>query len=210
MAIDKFFKKVKKEIDVIKGDATKDKFFSSQRDYDSKEAALEGLKRAKEKLFHVNGWSNLPGIASRFRVYDAQGNPIPSGIANQGDFLFINLPGPTPETWVQVIDHKLEKEAAEFTVRPSHDPREQEEKKKEIEHFFADEATSTFKVELKDTTLFAYEIGEKESINNKGKEAGGHQLVNTLIAIGGWLLFQEIQWQKLTSYLVHNIEVEDT
>jgi hypothetical protein len=73
----------------------------------------------------------------------------------------------------------------------------------QVAHFFGGEATSTFRVELKGNTLVASEIGRDERINNQGDEAGGRAVVNTLIAEGGWALFQEMQWKKLTDYLAH-------
>jgi hypothetical protein len=56
-------------------------------------------------------------------------------------------------------------------------------------------------------TLFAFEIGKNEGINNQGEDAGDRKLINTLIAEGGWAGFQELQWKKLTDYLVHRIEI---
>ena len=208
MSLGDFIKNIKTEVKVIKGEETKDKLFKSQHDYPDRETALAAFQRSKSKLFNVNKWSDLPGISSGFKVYSAEGTPKASGMPVIGDFIYIDLPGPTPETWVKVIDLKDETEEAEFTVSPSHDPREKGEKAQEVEHFFADEATSTFRVELIGTTIFAYEIGKEEGINNEGKKAGGRQIINTLIAIGGWIAIQEMQWRKLTDYLVNKIEAE--
>lgn len=72
----------------------------------------------------------------------------------------------------------------------------------DTDHFFTSAATSTFKVERKKETIYAYEIGKNEFINNK-EESGGRGLINTLIAEGGWAGFQKLQWKKLTNYLVH-------
>lgn len=208
MNLKKIVNKVKTEVKVIKGDETKDKFFSSSNTFPDKDEAVRAFLRSKEKLFHVNSWSDLPGIASGFKLYNVQGAEKSSDIPQVGDFIYIDLPGPSPETWVEVVDIKEKDNLAEFTVRPSHDPRELKKDEKGVEHFFADEATSTFRVTLDGNTIHACEIGLKEGINNHGKEAGGRELVNTVIAVGGWLLFQEIQWRKLTEYLVHKIELD--
>lgn len=98
MKIGVLLKKVWTEIKVILGYAAKDKLFSSQRIYPHKEGAARGFQKAKQKLFHVNNWSNLPGVTSGFTVYTAKGKEKPSGIPEVGDFIFIDLPGPTPET----------------------------------------------------------------------------------------------------------------
>ncbi|WP_224996469.1 hypothetical protein [Cesiribacter sp. SM1] len=209
MGIGDFVNKIKTEVKVIKGDETKDKLFSSTNHFSSIDEAVKEFLRSKEKLFHVNDWSKLPGISSGFKLYDAHGAVKETAIPQVGDFIFIDLPGPSPETWVEVIDVKEEADWAEFTVSPSHDPREQGKEVREVEHFFADEATSTFRVERKDNAISACEIGMEEGVNNRGKEAGGREIVNTVIAVGGWILFQEIQWRKLTDYLVHKIELEE-
>ena len=206
MGIKDFLKDIKKEIKVVKGEAAKDKLYSSQRLFTNPEEAIRQFKRSRDKLFDVNKWSDLPGISSGFKMYTASGEVKASGNPEIGDFILIDLPGPTPETWVEVIDRKEREGLAEFTVRPSPDPREKGEKVRDVEHFFSDEATSTFRVELKDNTLYACEIGKEEAPNNKSEKAGGRGLVNTVIAMGGWMAFQEMQWNKLTDYLVHHIE----
>ncbi len=209
MSVGDFINKIKTEFKVLTGEETKDKFFDSRNDFIHRDVAVREFQRSKEKLFHVNKWSNLPGIASGFKVFDDQGLEKPQGIPQLGDYILIDLPGPAPDTWVKVIDVLEEEEMAEFTVNPSHDPRKKEEKKEEVDHFFADEATSTFRVMLQDASIYAFEIGKEEGINNKGKKAGGRQLINTVIAVGGWMAFQEMQWRKLTDYLVHKIEIEE-
>ncbi|EMR03530.1 hypothetical protein [Cesiribacter andamanensis] len=209
MSISSFIKNIRTEVNVIRGKETKDKYFSSRRRYRDRQTAEWAYALSRDKLFAVNDWSKLPGVSSSFRVYDGQGNIKAKGMPELGDFIFINLPGPSPEAWVEVIDLVDEDYWAEFTVSPSHDPRERGEKEEEIEHFFADEATSTFRVALSGTTLTASETGQEEGVNNQGKEAGGKELVNTLVAVGGWIAFQEIQWRKLTDYLVHKIELEE-
>lgn len=208
MGIKSIVKNIGRQVRVIKGEETTDKFFSSRHTYKDRQSAEWALALAKEKLFQVNSWSDLPGISSRFRVYDPKGNIKTSGVPELGDYIFINLPGPSPETWVTVLDLQEEETWAEFTVSPSNDPTKKGEEKERVEHFFADEATSTFRVALDGNTLTASEIGKEEGINNRGKQAGGREIVNTLIAVGGWMAFQEIQWRKLTDYLVHKLELE--
>ncbi len=92
-----------------------------------------------------------------------------------------------------------------FTVSPSENPQEKENNQ-ETKHFFTQDATSTFQVELQGKRIIAKEIGKDEAINNQGDEAGSRAMINTLIAEGGWAVFQKIQWQKLTDYLVHEID----
>src|SRR5690606_24378400 len=89
-----------------------------------------------------------------------------------GNYVKIVLPAPALENWVNVIDIKEHENSAEFTVSPSPNPTAKKEGQEEIEHFFIDEATSTFKVELQNKTLYAYKIRENEGINNGDAEDG--------------------------------------
>lgn len=208
MGLKNIFTTLKEEVKVVEGEATKDKQYSGHKEFPDRETAVREFERSKEKLFDVNRWSRMPGITSGFQLYTPDGKPKPKGLPEKGDFMMIDLPGPAPENWVVVTDIKNEKESAEFTVSPSQDPRDEGDEAKEVEHFFSDGSTSTFKTEIKGTTIYAWEIGRNEGINNEGKKAGDREVVNTLIAEGGWALFQKIQWEKLTSYLVHETEIE--
>lgn len=188
---------------MVKGEATKDKIYSSQNNFPNRETAVREFERSKAKLFNVNSWSKLSRFTSEFELYKQNGQRSMEEKPEVGDFIRILLPGPSPENWVKVTDINISNEAAEFTVSPSEDPRE---KDGDIEHFFIKEATSTFKVELRGNSIHAFEIGKNEGINNKGYEAGDREVMNTLLAEGGWVAFQEIQWKKLTEYLVHKEE----
>jgi hypothetical protein len=208
MGIKDVFNKIKKEKKILEGEESRNTSYSSQQDFPDRATALQEFERSKQKLFDVNKWSDMPGLTSRFVLYNARGQQKTDNKPALGDFLLIDLPGPTPENWVKVTDIKVEEELAEFTVSPSPDPRSTGEERKEVEHFFADQATSTFRVHLKGKSIFAHEIGRNEEINNEGKEAGNREVINTLIAEGGWAGFQALQWEKLTDYLVHNTELD--
>lgn len=170
--------------------------------------AAKEYDRSVEKLFKVNLWSKLPGVSSTFQLYNTWGEEKIPGKLEIHDYIKILLPGPVPENWVIVTDIKREKDMAEFTVSPSEDPTEREKNKKEVKYFFIDEATSTFRVEWRENAIFAYEIGRNEGVNNQEAEAGKRKIINTIIAEGGWAGVQKFQWEKLTDYLVHKIEIE--
>lgn len=208
MSIKKLFSKIKDEEKVIKGEATKDKTYSSKKEFPSPEDAAREFKRSVEKLFHVNQWSEMPGITSTFTLYNPYGVEKDAERPELNDYIKIILPAPAPENWVIVTDIKKNDKSAEFTVSPSTDPTERIGDQKKIEHFFIDEATSTFRVELLGKSIYAYEIGKNEGINNEEEDAGKRKLINTLIAEGGWAGVQKFQWEKLTDYLVHKIEIE--
>lgn len=203
MNIKKLVDSVKEEVEALQGGQTKDKRYESTYTYPDESTARQALAGAQAKLFAVDAWSNLPGLTATFTVHNPQGKPtagLPLGV---GDYILIDLPGPLPYNWVRVVGMDQTEDAAEFTVVPSEKPQSQDsEQGAPIEHFFTDEATSTFRVERQGTRLMASETGHNERVNNEGSTAGQRSVVNTLIAAGGWAVFQKSQWMKLTDYLV--------
>lgn len=203
MGLKDIVNKVKEELDVLKGESVKDRVFTNQNTYPDEASAIQAFERSKEKLFRVNAWSDMPGINCTFQVYKPDGTASQEEQVAKGDFIKIVLPGPVPENWVQVTDIREQENLAEFTVHPSPSPPGHSGSDTEIKHFFIKEASSTFQVERHGKTLAACEIGQNEGINNQGEEAGDRAAVNTLVAEGGWAGFQDLQWNNLTSYLVH-------
>ena len=61
---------IKKEAQVLKGEESKDKVYSSVRVFDDEDSAKFEFSRSKERLFNVNAWSKIPGIAnSTFELF---------------------------------------------------------------------------------------------------------------------------------------------
>ena len=192
-------KKIENEAQVIKGEKGKDKTYASFHKYTTEQEAIEGFNLAVKKLFDVTSWSDLSGPTSNFKLYNHSAEEKQHIEPEVNDYIKIMLALPSPDNWVKVIDLKKEDSLAEFTVRPCNDPLDNDN---DTDHFFTSAATSTFKVERKEKTIYAYEIGKNEVINNN-EESGDRGFINTLIAEGGWAGFQEYQWKKLTDYLVH-------
>jgi len=194
--------KMKHEGEVLKGDKSKDKQYSSSRVMGSEEAAQAEFERAKERLFNVNAWSDIPGIANaRFTLYSREGSPLTKTAAQVDDFIEIDLPGPLPMYWVRVVDVLVGDDEASFTVQPTYDPTDEDDRTV-TDHFFQDRARSIFRVERKGSELWAAEVGIDEAVNNEPAEAGDKAVVNTLVSAGGWAIFQRYQWKNLTDYLV--------
>lgn len=202
-------KKLRKKFDLLKGKEQKDKVFCSSRKFNTLLDAREAFSRAKGKLFDVNQWSKMPGITSSFELFDAQGRRKIEKSVAVGDYILIKIPGPLPENWVEIISLTDQEDWAEFIVSPSDNPTERIYKDERVNHFFKDTATSTFRVKREADSLFAYEIGKDETINNTGTQAANRKWINTLMAEGGWLGFQRIQWKNLTEYMVHHSEMEN-
>ena len=194
---------VRHEVDVLKGEDTRHRTYSSQRTFPDEAAARDGFARSKEKLFRVNGWSDLSIFTANFTLHDQTGTQRVDRQPQVGDYILIELPGPMPENWVRVIHVADEDQSAEFTVKPSPNPQRPDKVTEEVTHFFQAQARSTFRIERTNTIITAYEIGRDEAINNQDAQAGDRALINTLIAEVGWLFQQPIQWKTLTDYLVH-------
>src|SRR5688572_32075991 len=95
--------KMKEEAKVLKGEKTKDKQYSSTREFTDESSANFEFARAKERLYDVNGWSAIPGIANAvFELYGSDGQPVKRNYVQKGDFIKIDLPGPLPFYWVKV------------------------------------------------------------------------------------------------------------
>jgi len=193
---------IRKEADVVKGRESKDKVYSTTRKFDDVDAAIFEFGRSRERLLNVNGWSKIPGIANAtFELFSADGERLDKYQVENGDFIKIDLPGPLPHYWVEVIDIADGKDKSQFTVKPSHNPTEGKDRNV-TDHFFRSQARSTFLVERNGGEITAMEIGENEAINNQDAEAGDKSVINTLVSEGGWAGFQRYQWKNLTDYLV--------
>ena len=193
---------IRKEAQVLKGEESKDKVYSSVRVFDDEDSAKFEFSRSKERLFNVNAWSKIPGIAnSTFELFGEDGNPVERYQVQKGDFIKIDLPGPLPFYWVKVNEVSAENDSAQFTVQPTYDPTHDDDKTV-TDHFFQDQARSIFRIERYGNEIKAMEIGVNEAINNQEAEAGSKGLINTIVSEGGWAGFQKYQWKNLTDYLV--------
>lgn len=192
------------EADVLKGKATRHKTFASERTFPDEQATQQAFERAIQKLKNVNAWSDISWLSASFQLFDSQVHPKAGYPPRLGDFMLVQLPGPTPENWVKVTAVFEAEHKVGFTVQPCRNPNE--EPSAEIDHFFQPEARSTFVVEQKGLILMAAQIGEEEGINNHQPEAGNRTLINTLIAEVGWWFYQAFQWKRFTDYLLNDEE----
>ncbi len=193
---------------MLQGEETKDKVYQNENSYPTEQEARTAFERSKQKLFNVNDWTKLSGVNSTFELYDSRGRTTALK-PEVGYYLKIILPASTIENWVKIADLREEDNLAEFVVHPSEKPKELGEGEAEVEHFFIKEASSTFRVTRQGNTIHGYEIGKNEGINNQGEDAGDRAVLNTFVAEGGWAIFQELQWDKLTRYLVHLEEAQE-
>ncbi|MDJ1480814.1 hypothetical protein QNI19_11150 [Cytophagaceae bacterium DM2B3-1] len=212
--IDQIKNKLKTEADILSGKESKSKVFESVRQLTDQENGEQEWSKAQQRLFDVDRWSDVGGISTAsFLLHDSMGNRVTRKIPQVGDKISIDLPGPLPLNWVEVVQIKEEPEKAEFIVCPTSDPTKTVDSDQDFsgedlvgedqvtDHFFTSDALSIFRVERKGKQLTATQIGLHEKINNSTEEAGNKALLNTLVAESGWLLFQPHQWQTLTDYV---------
>ena len=196
-------REIKEEAKVVQGEKSKDKVYKTSREFESEEAARTEFLQSKQRLFDVNAWTNIPALVnSAFILFTADGRPLKEKArVEEGDFIKIDLPGPLPFYWVKVNEVSEGEQEAQFTVQPTYDPTDNDDKTV-TDHFFQDRARSIFRVELRGREIHGMEIGINEAINNQKQEAGEKGLINTLVSEGGWAGFQGYQWKNLTDYLV--------
>src|SRR5690606_36035884 len=132
MVFKRLFKKIKEEKELIQGEATRGKLFTSNHIYPTPDEARREFKRAVNKLFDINRWSKLPGFTSTFQLHDAEGVEKQATVPKKGDYVKIVLPAPAPENWVVVTDIQQEEDKVEFTVSPSINPTKAKEEQDKI------------------------------------------------------------------------------
>lgn len=176
---------------------------SSSRELESWEAALSFFKLAAFRLFNVNEWASYCGTdATTFQLCTEKGSLTQD--LHEGSLIRIDIPGPGTAAgegfdWVRIEEIKELEDSDErsvgFRVRPTSDPRNL---KDDTAHFFTDEASSTFLVRLKGTTVFAEVHGRNEVPNTNT----GQTLSNIRNSVVGWaarLGLSFPQWKLLVS-----------
>lgn len=173
-------------------------------------AARELFIMARERIVDVNGWSNRGGIpGTEFQLCDGMGNQLDRS-ARDGDFIRIDLPGPGPASgggydWVKVEDIGGEitgpfNERFAMRVRSCAMPGGASDVPA---HFFDEQATSTFMLEMKGRILTASYHGRNEIINTK-KDNPLEKARNLLVGAGGLAGMSELQWQGLIKGFLEN------
>jgi hypothetical protein len=167
-------------------------------------------EKVKERLLHVNDWHKIAGAATAdFQLTDKYGQDV-SRIVQEGDHFKIDIPGPGPVTgdgfdWVQVeaIEEKDNEEGQSVTikVRPATNPNND---RKDVAHFFSEEATSCFTVKREHTTITAAVYGRNEKPNTSA-ETTIDKARNTAIATGAISGFAKLQWKSLVNGLIKKV-----
>lgn len=162
---------------------------------------------AKQKLLDVNNWHKYCGKTSAvFQLTDERGNKVYRA-AQLGDHFKIDIPGPGSATgegndWVQIeaIEHTVndDAEVLAMRVRPTDNPQNS---KKDVAHFFTDEASSTFSVSKQGNKIVAAVNGRNEKPNVKADNLLD-KVRNAVIATTAILGLNKPQWKSLVKGLL--------
>jgi hypothetical protein len=174
----------------------------------SVEEAKTFYEIAKSRLLQVNNWHKVAGKAtSDFQLTDKEGSEV-SRYVQKEDHFKIDIPGPGPIAgdgfdWVKVeaveeTDNDRQ-QSITIKVRPAANPNNE---RKEVAHFFSDEATSCFTVKREHTTVTAGVYGRNEKPNTKA-ETAVDKARNTAVATGAISGFAKLQWKSLVNGLVN-------
>jgi len=172
---------------------------------DNKADAIVLYYMARKRLLNVNSWQKLSKspLSASFSLNDSKGNVV-SRLADEGDFMRIDIPGPGPATgagfdWVKIEkisirqDEEKDEDSISMRVRPSSPPKKEDNP---VAHFFSPEATSTFIIRRIGKVVTAEVHGRNEKPNlevNKERDKVRNKIVSA-VAING---IADFQWKEL-------------
>ena len=165
--------------------------------------AQKFYEEAKQRLLTINSWHQYAGNASAdFSLTDDKGNPI-NRSPQKGDHFKIDIPGPGTDTgeghdWVQVEAIEEDEDSIGIMVRPVTNPTND---RKDVAHFFSEDATSTFIVKREGKKILAGVYGRNEKPNTN-TETLKDKLRNAAVATGAISGFSKLQWKSLVNGLI--------
>jgi hypothetical protein len=180
---------------------------SATVELESMEAAKSFFETVKNRLLHVNNWHKIAGdLSAIFQLTDELGNEVEEE-AKEGYYFKIDIPGPGPTAgkgydWVKIeaIENILtpDVESVGIRVRPAPNPLN---RKADIAHFYAEEATSNFTVtrEGKKVTAAIY---DRNTQPNNETASITDKIRDTIVGTASILLFSKLQWKSLTEGLL--------
>lgn len=160
---------------------------------------------AKHRLLSINKWHTYGGLATAdFTIVDTQGKSVNRTVI-KGDYIKIDIPGPSLKEnrhdWVMVADIKHEtkeknNERLFLLLRPCSAPLHLEAAGNTVDHFFDENASSSFilKRERKKLSIAYYGRNETPNIAT-GKTA--ENIRNLIVSLAAMLGFSDIQWKNL-------------
>jgi hypothetical protein len=173
----------------------------------NEQEAKQFYQKVKQRLLHVSEWQHWAGESlAHFQLTDERGEEV-NRIAREGDHFKIDIPGPGTVTgegydWVQI--KKISEEENEkkcctlIQVKPATNPQND---RKDVAHFFAEDATSNFIVKLEGNKVIAAVYGRNEKPNTN-TETIIDKARNVAVASGAISGFSKLQWKSLVKGLL--------
>ena len=171
---------------------------------DSREEAVDTFNRACKRLLNINIWHELSGFGSAtFSLRDQNGKEA-SRLANMGDYIRIDIPGPGPLAgdgydWVQVeeiedrTNDAAEDESFGMRLRSCKNPNKPG---KDVAHFFTGDATSTFIIKRNNNKVYSSYHGRNEVLNTDTEKLAD-TIRNAIVGGGAVIGISELQWSRL-------------
>jgi hypothetical protein len=168
--------------------------FASRAFSDAGEAE-ESFNHLKQKLFHIRSW-NAESFLTSFELFDRNGELNPKESAVVGDFIRLSLTGSGKYDWVKIVEITEEVDEAIVSVKPSHDPTENQSGENATSHFFSDDATNNFCLGRNRETVSFYVIGLSEKTNTDETGNFIETVRNIAVAnLGSYLGIQKGEWK---------------
>lgn len=173
----------------------------------SHDEAVEYFGVVKERFLNISSWKDLAGtLSAGFALTNEQGQEIDT-FPRKGNYFKIDIPAPgiisgEGYDWVRVEEVTEEKEGdceyIAIRVRPASSPVNE---KKDVAHFYTDEATSNFIVRRDGTKITAGVYGRNEKPNVKS-ETLLDKARNAIVGSGAITGFASLQWKGLVNGLL--------
>ena len=173
----------------------------------TEEEARQLFGIAKQKLLNVSKWHTYAGAGTAdFQLTDREGAAV-TRLAQKGDHFRINIPGPGSKTgdgddWVQIQEitdeSTSDSESAAIRVGPATNPQNS---KKDVAHFFKEDASSTFIVQRRGKEVSAEVHGRNEEPNTEAEDFID-KARNLIVAAGAIVGLSEVQWKSLVNGLL--------
>ncbi|HEY4208572.1 MAG TPA: STAS/SEC14 domain-containing protein [Puia sp.] len=167
------------------------------------------FERATSRLLDVNEWTDHCGaLAAGFQLTDDEGEPL-KGRAAVGDFIRIDIPGPSTSEgkgydWVRI--EKIDQPGvlapgaiSLMQVRPCANPQLKDTTA--TAHFLQDHATSSFVVEWEENKVSATVFGRNE-VPNTDHPGVVDNVRNAVVGSLGAIGLSKIQWKALVRGLL--------
>src|SRR6266496_1478137 len=176
---------------------------TEHREFPDAGAARHGYEESRRLCLDLTNWPLLSGDRNAdFTAIAPNGQPPVGRAVQTGDFIRIDLRGPSGYDWVRVEEISSGPDKAQIVVRPSFDPTASPLNTEVTSHFFTREATNTFTLERRGDSLLFLVSGRNEVPNVVEPEAGGYGWLNAAKWGGGSLGLQAYQWQSMGGNLL--------